>query len=416
MSSTRFARGWAGAAFIALAALLASGNALAHDEKPSFVASWAAGHINPLPEAILRFSNQTVREVVRASVGGELVRVRIANTFGTETLVIGEARIALSAGESTIVPRSSRVLTFGGKRSVKVYAGSPVLSDPVGLDVKPMAELAVSLYLPGAAAASTTTLFQGSSYVSLLPGNHSAAGELPSASALPAWPFLSGINVSAKGGEAIVAFADSATLTSEWPRFLAERVQSHHSTDHLGVVSMALAGNRMLHNSASPLGPSSPNPQWGQSLLARFDRDVLGQAGVRHVIVFIGLNDIAGPGGFFPPSEAVAVADLVAGYRQLTARAREAGLSIHACTLPPLEGNTSLPGYDTPANEAKRREFNHWIRTSGEFDSVIDVDRILRDPSHPSRLLPAYDSGDHLHPNAAGGRAIADAIDLKDFR
>ena len=197
MSSTRSARGWAGAAFIALAALLASGNALAHDEKPSFVASWAAGHINPLPEAILRFSNQTVREVVRASVGGELVRVRIANTFGTETLVIGEARIALSAGESTIVPRSSRVLTFGGKRSVKVYAGSPVLSDPVGLDVKPMAELAVSLYLPGAAAASTTTLFQGSSYVSLLPGNHSAAGELPSASALPAWPFLSGGRVHA---------------------------------------------------------------------------------------------------------------------------------------------------------------------------------------------------------------------------
>jgi lysophospholipase L1-like esterase len=172
----------------------------------------------------------------------------------------------------------------------------------------------------------------------------------------------------------------------------------------------------MLHNSASPLGPASPNPQWGQSLLARFERDVLGQAGVRHLIVFIGLNDIAGPGGFFPLSEAVTVEELIAGYRQLIARAHEQGLSIHACTLPPLEGNTSLPGYDTPANEASRTEFNHWIRTSGEFDGVIDVDRVLRDPSHPTRLLPAYDSGDHLHPNAAGGQAIADAIDLKAFR
>jgi len=181
-------------------------------------------------------------------------------------------------------------------------------------------------------------------------------------------------------------------------------------------VSVAVAGNRMLHNSASPLGPASPNPQWGQSLLTRFDRDVLAQAGVGHVIVFIGLNDIAGPGGFFPPSEAITVDDLIAGYRQLIARAHEKGLTIQACTLPPLAGNTSLPGFDTPANEARRVAFNHWIRTSGEFDGVIDVDRVLRDPKQPTRLLPAFDSGDHLHPNAAGGRAIADAIDLKVFR
>src|SRR5688572_1765695 len=248
MASIRFARSWGGAIVVALAGLLGVGNAPANDDKASFVASWAAGHINPLPDGTLRFTDQTLREVVRASVGGELVRVRIANTFGTQTLVIGEARIALSAGGSKIVPRSDRVLTFGGKRSVKVYAGSPVLSDPVRLDVKPMAELAISIYLPGSADASTTTLFQGSSFVSSLPGNHAAASDLPSASALVAWPFLSGISVSAaKGSEAIVALADSATLTSEWPRFLAERLQSRHSTDHLGVVSVALAGNRMLH-------------------------------------------------------------------------------------------------------------------------------------------------------------------------
>jgi lysophospholipase L1-like esterase len=415
MVSIRFARRWT--AILAALACFAWATASANDDKPAFVQSWAAGNIEPLPGGTLEFANQTLREVVRASIGGDQVRVRIANTFGTETLVIGEARIALSAGGSAIVRGTDRLLTFGGERSVKVYAGSPVLSDPVRLDVKAMSELAVSLYLPGTAEASTSTLFQGASFVSASSGNHAAATELPSASALLAWPFLSGVSIGAeKKAASIVALADSATLTSEWPRFLGERLQARRSTDHLGVVSVAVAGNRMLHNSASPLGPSSPNPQWGQSLLTRFDRDVLGQAGVRHVIVFIGLNDIAGPGGFFPVSEAVTVADLIAGYRQLIARAHEQGLTLHACTLPPLEGNTSLPGFDTPANEAARQAFNHWIRTSGAFDGVIDVDMVLRDPSHPTRLLPAYDSGDHLHPNAAGGRAIANAIDVKAFR
>lgn len=402
--------------FAALAAALVglAGPALANDEA-QFIASWAVGHIQPLPAATLTFTNQTLREVVRASAGGDLVRVRIANTFGSETLVVGEAHIAVSAGGSKIVAGTDRVLTFGGKRSVNVYAGSPVLSDPVRLDVKPLGTLAVSLYLPGASAADTTTFIQGTSFVALSSGNFAGAADLPSPSALGAWPFVSGVNVSAeKKGASIVAFADSATITSQWPRQLGERLQSRPNTDHLGVVSLAIAGNRMLHNSAGPTGPD--NPQWGQSLLTRFDRDVLGQAGVGHLIVFIGLNDIAGPGGFFPPSEAITVDDLIAGYRQLIARAREKGLTIQACTLPPLEGNTSLPGFDTPANEAKRQAFNAWIRSSGEFDAVIDVDRILRDPSHPTRLLPAFDSGDHLHPNSAGGAAIANAIDLKVFR
>ena len=394
-----------------IAFAVASSGALA-DKEPRFVASWSVGHIQPL--AAVSFNNQTLREVVRLSTGGEYVRVSIANTFGAETLAVGEARVALSASGAAIVPGSSRLLTFGGQRSIDVRPGSRVLSDPVRLDTAPLAQLAVSLYLPGETAAQTTTLFQGNSFVSLSSGNHTGAAELPSASPVAAWPFLFSVNVSAsKKGEAIVALTDSATLTSQWPQALAERLQARRSTDHLAVVSMALAGNRMLHNSA---GPTGPNPQWGQSLLTRFDRDVLGQAGAGHVIVFIGLNDIAGPGAFYPLAEAITVEDLIAGYRQLIARAREQGLTIQACTLPPLEGNTSLPGFDTPANEAKRVAFNQWIRTSGEFDGVIDVDRVLRDPSHPTRLLPAYDSGDHLHPNPAGGRAIAEAIDLRVFR
>jgi lysophospholipase L1-like esterase len=398
---------------IVFAALAASGSALAHKEQP-FVASWAVGHIQPLAANVVHYNNQTLREVVRLSAGGEYVRVSIANTFGTETLAIGEARVGVSASGAALVPGTNRPLTFSGQSSIDVPAGARVLSDPVRLNAKPLAQLAVSVYLPGSTAVETSTLFQGSSFVSLSSGNHSAAVELPSASPVPAWPFLFSINVSSsKKGETIVALTDSATLTSEWPRFLGERLQARPSTDHLAVVSMAIAGNRMLHNSA---GPTEPNPQWGQSLLTRFDRDVLGQAGAGHVIVFIGLNDIAGPGAFYPLSEAITVDDLIAGYRQLIARAHEKGLTLQACTLPPIQGNTSLPGFDTPENEAKRVAFNRWIRTSGEFDGVIDVDRVLRDPSQPTRLLPAYDSGDHLHPNAAGGRAIAEAIDLRVFR
>jgi lysophospholipase L1-like esterase len=403
---------------VAIAAVAAGGSALAHEERDKpFIASWAVGHINPMAVNIVQYSNQTLREVVRASAGGDQVRVRISNTFGTDTLAIGEARIALSASGSSIVPGTDRVLTFSGQTSINVPAGAPVLSDPVSLEVKALSDLALSLYLPDATAVETSTLFQGSSYVSLSSGNHAAAVSLPSASSVAAWPFVSGIDVrAAKKGASIVALADSATLTSQWPMFLGERLQARPDTDHLGVVSVAIAGNRLLHNSASPLGPAAPNPQWGQSLLTRFDRDVLAQAGVRHVIVFIGLNDIAGPGAFYPASEAITVDDLIAGFRQLIARAHEQGLAIQACTLPPLEGNTSLPGYDTPANEARRVALNGWIRSSGEFDGVIDVDRVLRDPSHPTRLLALYDSGDHLHPNAAGGRAIASAIDLKVFR
>src|SRR5688572_1941810 len=400
------------AGVLAAIGVAAGGGALAHKD-PAFVASWAVGHIQPLPENVATYNNQTLREVVRLSAGGEYVRVSIANTFGSETLAVGEARVAASGAGAAIVPGTSRLLTFGGERSIAVRPGSRVLSDPVRLNAKPLQQLSISLYLPNAAAAETTTLFQGASFVSLSSGNHTGAVELPSASPVAAWPFVFSVNVSSKKGESIVALTDSATLTSEWPRFLGERLQARSSTDHLAVVSMALAGNRMLHNSA---GPTGPNPQWGQSLLTRFDRDVLGQAGAGHVIVFIGLNDIAGPGAFYPLSEAITVEDLIAGYRQLIARAHEKGLTIQACTLPPLEGNTSLPGFDTPANEAKRVAFNQWIRTSGEFDGVIDVDRVLRDPSHPTRLLPAYDSGDHLHPNPAGGRAIAEAIDLRVFR
>ena len=224
--------------------------------------------------------------------------------------------------------------------------------------------------------------------------------------------FVSGISVeTSRRGDAntIVALTNSATLVSQWPKALADRLNARH-VDNLGVVSTALAGNRLLFNS---VGPTGPETQWGESVLTRFDRDVLGQAGVKVVIVWIGLNDLAGAGAFYPASENPSVDDVIAGLRQLVGRAHEYGLSILGCTISPMGGNTSLPGFDTPQHEAARVALNQSIRTSGVFDGVVDADRVLRDPKQPTRLLLAYDSGDHLHPNTDGGIAVANSIDLR---
>ena len=383
------------------------------NEHGNSVQSWAVGHITHLPASTAQYNNQTIREIVHTSIGGNQVRVRIANTFGSAPLVIGAAHVAVSSSSSSIVPGTDRVLTFGGRTSVTIPTGAPALSDPVDLHVQPVSDIAVSLYLPTPTKGETTTFFQGTSFVSS-PGNFAGSVSLPGATSLSEWPFVSGVSVvtSRQPGDAIVAITDSATLVSQWPRALAERLNARH-IDNLGVVSTALAGNRLLFNSAGPTGPET---QWGESVLTRFDRDVLGQAGVQVVIVWIGLNDLAGAGAFYPASENPSVDDVIAGLRQLVGRAHEYGLSILGCTISPMGGNTSLPGFDTPQHEAAREALNQWIRTSGVFDGVVDADKVLRDPAQPKRLLLAYDSGDHLHPNTDGGRAVADSIDLRLLR
>jgi lysophospholipase L1-like esterase len=382
----------------------------ADDNDRDSIQSWAVGHITHLPAATAQYNNQTIREIVHTSIGGNQIRVRIANTFGSAPLTIGAAHVAVSSSASSIVPGTDRVLTFGGRTSVTIPAGAPALSDPVDLHVQPVSDIAVSIYLPNPTKGETTTFFQGTSFVSSA-GNFTGSANLPGATALSEWPFVSGVSVvtSRRLGDAVVAFTDSATLVSQWPKALADRLNARH-IDNLGVVSTAVAGNRLLFNSA---GPSGPETQWGQSLLTRFDRDVLGQAGARVVIVWIGLNDLAGAGAFYPASENPSVDDVIAGLRQLVGRAHEYNLTILGCTISPMGGNTSLPGFDTPQHEAARQALNQWIRTSGAFDGVVDADKVLRDPQVPTRLLLAYDSGDHLHPNTDGGRAVADSIDLR---
>jgi lysophospholipase L1-like esterase len=403
----------AATALVALASMgVTITSARADEGRAQAVASWSTGHMTPLPADVVHYSNQTLREVVRTSIGGDRVRVRIANTFGSATLHVGAVHIARAGSGSSIVPGTDKPLTFSGSESIDIPAGAVALSDVVDFRQPGLTDVAVSIYLPDTVAGETTTFFQGSTFVAATSGNQVTAINLPSATALGEWPFLFGVDVAApNNGATIVAFADSATLVSQWPNALADRLAAKHNRN-LGVVSVALAGNRLLHNSA---GPSGPDPRWGESLLTRFERDVLGQPGVKHVIVWIGLNDIAGPGAFYPASEVVSQADLIAGLRQLIARAHEYGLTIQACTISPMGGNTSLPGFDTPEHEAARVALNEWIRKSGEFDGVVDADLALRDPAAPTRLLAIYDSGDHLHPNLAGGRAIARAIDLKRF-
>lgn len=398
-----------------------------------WVGTWGAAPAGaPLPDALQTYNNQTLRLIVRTSIGGSQARIRLSNEMGTTPLRIGSAHIGVCQGGASIAQGTDRTLTFGGARSVNIAPGTLVLSDPVDLDVPAMSDLAVSLYLPGEVQASTVhaSAFQ-TSYVSL-PGNFADSATLPTERTINSWPFLTEVDVNRPDAAAIVTLGDSITDGSaasvdanhRWPDLLALRLHTArdllkgarggHSAltgtnGRLGVVNRGIGGNRLLRDPAG-------QPLFGQAALARFDRDVVATAGVRYVVVLIGINDIGHPGsGTAPASEAVTAQELISGYRQLIARAHEKGIAVIGATLTPFEG-TLYPGYYTLEKEAVREAVNNWIRRSDEFDGVIDFDRAVRDPEHPSRLLPRFDSGDHLHPNDLGMQALADAIAPEMFR
>lgn len=397
-----------------------------------WVGTWGTAPAGPpLPAQTQSFSNQTLRLIVHTSIGGSRVRIRISNELGTTPLRIGEAHVARRQGGAAIVDGSDRPLTFSGMRSIVIPAGAPVLSDPVDLDVPALSDLAVSLHLPDSVQATTIhgAAFQ-TNYVSL-PGNFTGTATLPTERTITSWPFLTEVDVSAPAHAAIVALGDSITdganttidTNRRWPDLLALRLQTTRDlisapngiatlsapNARLGVVNRGIGGNRLLRDPGE-------QPLFGRAALARFDRDVLATAGVRYLIVLIGINDIGHPGtGTIPASEAVTAQDLIAGYRQLIARAHAKGIAIYGATLTPFEG-TVFPGYYTPEKEQVRQAVNNWIRSGDEFDGVIDFERAVRDPAHPTRMLPAYDSGDHLHPNDLGMQAMANAIPLELFR
>jgi lysophospholipase L1-like esterase len=369
-----------------------------NDRDQHWVATWGASPVDaPLD---LGFTDQTVRLIVHTSIGGEEVRVRLSNTFGADSLVIGAAHIALQDSDAAIVPGSDRALSFGGQRSTTIPPGALVVSDPVELDVPALSNLAVSIYVPGPTTQATWhRVARQTNYVST-PGDFTDATLLPVDQTVNAWFYLTDVEVKAsEQTHAIVTLGDSITdgfgsslnANHRWPNFLADRLLAHHI--ERAVVDEGISGNRILHDVT------------GQNTLARLDRDALTQTGVRYLTVLLGLNDI----GLQP---AVTADEIIAGHQQIITRAHSRGLEVFGCTLTPFEGAV----YFTPEGEAKRQAVNDFIRTSGVYDGVIDFDAATRDPDHPIRILPAYDSGDHLHPNDDGYQGMANAIELTLFR
>jgi lysophospholipase L1-like esterase len=391
---------------------------------PQWVGSWATVPTTVPPSSTTAFADQTLRQTVHLSVGGSAVRVRFTNEFGTVPLRIGEARVARSDGSpSTVDVRSDRRLTFGGRTSVVVPAGAPMVSDPVRLAVPAGSDLVVSLWLPERTAATTTHGFSFQDNV-VAAGNVTGRRAVTPTATFQRWEFLSGVAVSGPARGTVVTLGDSITDGStttananrRWPDVLAARFRATPGLRDLGVVNAGITGNRLLHdpNPLAGSGAEAYAAQFGESALRRFDRDVGAQPGARYLVVLLGVNDLGHPGNIAPLSETVTAADLIGGYRQLIARGHERGLRVYGATILPHGGDTY--GYDTPANEAARQAVNRWIRTSGEYDGVIDLDAAVRDPAVPSRLRPSFDSGDGLHPNDAGAAAMARAVPLGLFR
>lgn len=398
--------------------VLIAASAAARDH---WVVTWAASPAPQLPEAEMRssklaFENQTLREIVRTSIGGKTVRVRLSNAYGKQKVEIGAARIALRSEDSEIAAGSSRVLTFGGRPQVTIPTDAWVVSDPVNLDVPAYGDLAVSLFLPKAAmGAGVHYAALQTSYVGK--GDQTEAASIESADKITSWAFLTGVDVTAPDTVgAVVAFGDSITdgarstmdANKRWPNILAQRLQTKRVRRQLAVVDMGIGGNRILHD-------PSANVRFGVNALARFDRDVLAQPGVKYVIVLEGINDIGHAGASAPASETVSAEEIITGLKQLIERAHSKGLKIFGGTLTPFEG-TPFPGYFTPEKEVKRKAVNQWIRTGGAFDGYVDFEKAVKDPANPDRMKAEFDGGDHLHPGDAGYTAMGQAVELKLFR
>ena len=377
-----------------------------------WVGAWATGLVTVDKSA---FKNQTLRLIVRPTLGGKRLRIRLSNLYGNQKLVIGAARIARRDGASErTVLGSDRKLTFGGEAAAMIGPGALIVSDPVALDVEPLADLAVSLYVPGEVPESFPITGHGNchqtNYLSA-EGDHTAAAAFPVKEKTENWYFLSAVEILAPattGG--IVCFGDSLTegnlssldSNSRWPDQLARRLVARGGRA-FAVMNQGIGGNRILHDMR------------GDSGLRRFDRDVLAQPGVTHAIVYIGTNDLRNQRG--NPAEVVTTEPMIAGLKQLALRAKAGGLKVYGATMIPYENETYHPGAWTPEGETKRQAINSWMRGGGGefFDALIDFDRAVLDPAHPTSMLAAYDCGDHLHPSDNGYRHMGDAIDLELF-
>ena len=351
-----------------------------------------------------------VRQIIRTSLGGSGVRIRLSNLFGTAPLKIGPVHVAAHANGSAIQPQTDHAVTFGGKPTVTIAKGADALSDPVTFSVSALEELAVSLYLPVRTGASTVH-GAGDQTAFITPtGDATVAMMFPAGETTSNRFFLTDVEVAASAAAcAIVAVGDSITdggrstqdHNARWPDALAARLQADPAFRSIAVVNAGISGNRIL------------NDGFGPSALARFDRDALSKPRVRWILLLEGINDIGVADAPVSPDDDVAAQQIIDGMKTLIVRAHEKGIKIWGATLTPF-GGAPRP-YLSAAGEAKRRAINAWIRTAGAFDAVVDFEQVTRDPAHPDRLLPAFDSGDHLHPSDAGYKAMAASIDLRLF-
>jgi lysophospholipase L1-like esterase len=394
-----------------------------------WIGTWATAAQPFLPRALQTYHNQTLRLIVHTSAGGKKVSIKISNTYGDQPLLIGAAHIARQTSAAEIDPASDRALTFQQKSSTTIPAGQIVVSDPVELDIPALSDLAISLFLPQPTEAKTIhAMAKQTSYVSAESGDECAATKFPVAKTIHNWPFLTGVDVEAPAGSfSIVAFGSSLTdgdgtttdTNGRWPNVLAQRLQRDPgSKEGIGILNEGIIGNRLLKD--SPKRADNPfGAALGEAGLARFERDVLNQVGVKYVVLGLGINDILFPAfPFTPASEKVSAEEIISGYRQLIARAHQKGIRIIGTTNPAFEKaffEDPPVKFYSAEREAVRQKINAWILNSGEFDSVVDLDAVLRDPARPTQLLPAYDSGDHLHPNNAGAAVEGNAFPLSTF-
>jgi lysophospholipase L1-like esterase len=353
--------------------------------------------------------DSTLREIVHTSLAGTALRVRLTNEYGTDPLRIDAASVALSAGGDAIQPQSLHALRFGGQASVVIPYGAMVLSDPVELATPAFADLTVSFYLP--VQTITNITFHGAAQQTnfIQRGNEVTAASLSAPEKNSSWYFLKGIDVEPvepRAG-AVVAFGDSITdgayatdnMNHRWPDYLATRLHNNPATASLSVLNEGIGGNCVLITCVAP------------NALARFDRDVLGQAGVRYVIVLESINDIGQLHEPNHPDYKLTAQDLEQGLSQLVARAHEHGIKVFGATLTPYKG----AGYFTEQGEQIREAVNAWILTSHVFDGAIDFDKATRDPANALIYSSEADSGDHLHPKDAGYSSMADSVDLSLF-
>jgi lysophospholipase L1-like esterase len=339
--------------------------------------------------------------------------VELTNQFGTTPLRIGSAHVALSAGAGKVQGDTDHALTFNHQPSVSIPAGSYVLSDPVPMAVSDFADLAISVYVPQQTVTAPTCHQYALSTTYMVSGDATAQAELADAKTMPSTCFLQSVIVrnADRHAAAVVTLGDSITdgahstldANHRYPDYLAERLHAEHRTSHLAVLNAGISGGRVLYDGHGP------------SALERFDRDVLAQPGVRYVIYLEGINDIGQVTRATSPENDLTADELIFAATQLVERAHLHGVKVIGATLTPF-GAKILP--DRPGWSRIRpiiEQYNNWVRTSGVFDAVVDFNKATADPQNPQTLLPAFDSGDHVHPSDAGYKAMADSVDLHNL-